>query len=542
MTSVGKSLHNCATQNGSNVNSFRIVIVLDFSILDKSDEVIGSPTEAAQFPEKEAVPTQPVKQEEPFHQQLLQQRDIKPTHKTSTAVLQNTSLSSTGDDISQTPICPIRALTPYRQRWTIKARCTGKQPIRQWKNDRGAGTVASVILRDRQNSEIQATFWKTEVDKFYDVFQVNRIYFISRGIVKMANRRFAAVNAEYEITLEKQSIVQLAPEDSEISENIVYRFKTIHDINECPFNAMVDLFGVILRVGDVRTVVTKSGRETQFRRVTLGDKNLSSFEITLWGEMTENVLESDYGSVLAVLAARRTDYNEGSLSTSFSSQIQVNPEISECIELKRWFESQKETVQFDPVPQFRREGIEGSATKIESKNILQLKSEAMKSESCSFVVQATIVSFRKTNPYYTACHHCNKKVQKYGTVWHCEKCSESFDVPTYRYILSCNISDHTASQWVNSFGDIGQQLLMDIPASQLNEWKEGEMEGPFDAAFDDASFRCYKFRFFLLYFSCLFLTGKTIHLANNFCSIQSTFCLCFFIGRNSLGHNFFFQD
>lgn len=52
---------------------------------------------------------------------------------------------------------PINSLTPYQQRWTIKARVTNKGDIKTWNNNRGAGKLMSVDLLD---ADVSATVSK----------------------------------------------------------------------------------------------------------------------------------------------------------------------------------------------------------------------------------------------------------------------------------------------------------------------------------------------------------------------------------------------
>lgn len=46
-----------------------------------------------------------------------------------------------------------------------------------------------------------------------------------------------------------------------------------------------------------------------------------------------------------------------------------------------------------------------------------------------------------------------------GSGWHCDSCNHDTDNPTYRYIMSVNISDHTGSQWVTMFDEAATQLV-----------------------------------------------------------------------------------
>jgi replication factor A1 len=50
--------------------------------------------------------------------------------------------------LQMTHIQPIKALNPYQQRWTIKARVTSKGDIKTWNNSKGSGKLLSVDLLD----------------------------------------------------------------------------------------------------------------------------------------------------------------------------------------------------------------------------------------------------------------------------------------------------------------------------------------------------------------------------------------------------------
>jgi replication factor A1 len=70
------------------------------------------------------------------------------------------------------PLCtPIASITPYQNKWTIKARVTSKGDIRTWNKPSGSGKLFSMDLTDN-SGEIRVTAFKEQCDKFYEYAQV----------------------------------------------------------------------------------------------------------------------------------------------------------------------------------------------------------------------------------------------------------------------------------------------------------------------------------------------------------------------------------
>lgn len=66
---------------------------------------------------------------------------------------------------------PITGLSPYQNKWVIKARVTAKSPIRHWRNAKGEGKLFSMDLMD-DSGQIRVTAFRDQVDKFYDMIEV----------------------------------------------------------------------------------------------------------------------------------------------------------------------------------------------------------------------------------------------------------------------------------------------------------------------------------------------------------------------------------
>lgn len=122
---------------------------------------------------------------------------------------QNRSLPSHTHGNAQHPsLYPIEAVTPYSHRWTIKARCTHKSDIKTWHNKNGEGKLFSVNLLD-ESGEIRATGFNDSCDALYDVFQEGSVYYISSPCtVRLAKKQFSNVNNDYELTFERDTVVE----------------------------------------------------------------------------------------------------------------------------------------------------------------------------------------------------------------------------------------------------------------------------------------------------------------------------------------------
>jgi replication factor A1 len=78
------------------------------------------------------------------------------------------------------PIHPIEALSPYSNKWTIRARVTQKSDIRTWSNQRGEGKLFNVTLMD-DTGEIRATGFNEVVDNLYAKLEEGKVCKVDVG-------------------------------------------------------------------------------------------------------------------------------------------------------------------------------------------------------------------------------------------------------------------------------------------------------------------------------------------------------------------------
>ncbi|CAI0387508.1 unnamed protein product [Linum tenue] len=404
-------------------------------------------------------------------------------------------------------VIPISALNPYQGRWAIKARVTAKGDLRRYNNAKGDGKVFSFDLLDSDGGEIRATCFNAVVDRFYDVIEVGRVYLISKGGLKPAQKNFNHLKNEWEIFLEAASTVDLCPEEDGGSiPQQQFDFKPISEIESAENNSILDIIGIVISVNPSVPILRKNGMETQRRTVGMKDSSGKSVELTLWGDFCnkegqnlQELVDSEMFPVLAVKTGKVSDFTGKSVGTISSTQLFINPDIPEAHVLSDWFarigqNSAAVSISRDLVPS-------GSKNEIR-KTVSQIKEEGLgRSDKPDWVtVKATITYFKLDSFCYPACplmigdRQCNKKATRSGTRWVCDRCSQEFDECDYRYLLQFQIQDHTGLAWVTAFQESGEEI-MGYPAKEVYQLKhEAQDEARLSDVFRSRVFYPYLFR------------------------------------------------
>ncbi|XXG75497.1 hypothetical protein AAC387_Pa08g0052 [Persea americana] len=384
-------------------------------------------------------------------------------------------------------IIPIAALNPYQNRWTIKARVTAKGELRRYNNPRGEGKVFSFDLLDSDGGEIRVTSFNAVADQFYDHIEVGKVYMISRGSLKPAQKNFNHLNNEYEILLESTSIIQPCLEEDNSIPRQQFNFRPIGDIEGMESNSMVDVIGIVSSVNPSSTIMRKNGTETHKRTLQLKDMSGRSVEVTLWGnfcnsegEQLQGMCDSGIFPVLAVKAGRISDFSGKTVGTITTSQLFIDPDFPEAHRLKEWFSREGKNIASISIS---RDSSSMGRTDVR-KTVSQIKDEGLgRSEKPDWITVKATVSFIKVDNFcYTACplmvgdRPCNKKVNNNGDgTWHCERCDRTFPECDYRYLLQLQIQDHTGLTWLTAFQECGEEI-MGISAKDLYLLKYEEQD------------------------------------------------------------------
>ena len=362
-------------------------------------------------------------------------------------------------------IYPIEGLSPYQNKWTIKARVTFKSDIKHWHNQRGEGKLFTVHLLD-ESGEIRATGFNEQCDAFYDVLQENQVFFISKCRVNIAKKQFSNISNEYELMLERSTEVEKCNDQKSVPQ-VRFQFVNLQNISDVDKDATIDVLGILKETHDLGQVTSKTTQKAIPKRdVSIVDRTGYQIRLTLWGKQAEEFNVPDE-SVIAFKGVKVSDFSGRSLSMFSSSMMNVSPDIPEAHELKGWYDSEGRDGSFNSFKNLGGGDQDGttSGRKDERKTLEQVRDENLgMGESVDyFNSKATVVFIRHENVSYPACpisDECNKKVIEDGEGgWRCEKCDKSFPKPQYRYIMTVSVNDHTAQAWFSCFDNVGRKIM-----------------------------------------------------------------------------------
>lgn len=389
-------------------------------------------------------------------------------------------------------IHPIEALSPYAHKWTIKARVSHKGDIKTWHNKNGEGKLFSVNFLD-ESGEIRATGFNDAVDQWYEMLQEGSVYYVSSPCrVQLAKKQFSNVNNDYELTFEKDTLVEKA-EDNEGVPKVSYNFTTLADLQTVEKDTTIDCIGILSEVGEVSEIVSKTTSKPYSKReLTLVDNTGFNVRLTIWGASAQS-FEAAPESVIAFKGVKVSDFGGRSLSLLSSGSMTLDPDIDEAFKLKGWYDGAGRNEQFQS-----HQNTMGAATsggrKEDYKTVAQVSEEnlGMGESTDWFSIKATILYVKKDTVAYPACRTtepqpCNKKVVETDPgQWRCEKCDRAWDAPDWRYIMSINVGDHTGQLWLSCFNDVGV-AIMGVPANELMALRDEGDERKQEQLFADAN-------------------------------------------------------
>ena len=391
---------------------------------------------------------------------------------------------------------PISSLNLYLAgQWTVRAKVVQKSQMKTWNNARGSGNLFSIVLKDIDGSEIRGTFFKADADNWYNKIEVDKVYSVSGGRIKMADQKFNSVKSEYEITFDGTTrFVELDEADDRFG-GLTYHFVSLEDLENTKENSTVDIVAIVKMMEPVQDVTTKKGAMSR-RRVQLVDKSQKMTELTMWGEEAEKFPDSAQDHVITVKDARVGEYQgRKQLSLLQSSILKIAPNDPEAVALQSWYDSEGSHMEFHA-------GFGGSSEF--TTRMLYLKAvddqglgqSTEKADWFTFYGMATKLNLERP-VYYLACPNpdCRgKKVDEHEGEYICQKCQKQITEPLYRYNFSVVVADFTGRTYISVFGDEEGKTIFGCSAAEWAQLTDGKTPEEKARLIADRQFCAYKIK------------------------------------------------
>eukprot|EP01090_Pellita_catalonica_P017721 TRINITY_DN5434_c0_g1_i1.p1 TRINITY_DN5434_c0_g1~~TRINITY_DN5434_c0_g1_i1.p1 ORF type:complete len:428 (-),score=73.71 TRINITY_DN5434_c0_g1_i1:607-1890(-) len=382
------------------------------------------------------------------------------------------------------------------------------------KKDGTESCVFSAELMDKNGDERKATFFGDAATKFEPILQRGKVYEFSKGTIRYAKEKYSKHKFEFHFNV-KSEIVEVP--DVVIATQTNFNFAQIADLKNLSKDTQVDVIGIIIQPGLLETIRSRSGKDLTKRVVVIADRSGAQIELTLWAKQAE-MFSGATTQVLVAKGARVSNFNNCSLTASWSCELMLDPEdLKDARELQKWWEDEGsmidsfESLSYNPRATF---GAGSSSTTSSSttapsttSNFGTKRHHLIHAQRCArtlpqgkaeyFMCNGMIVMMKRdieSPPFYHACATCNKKVKPVGDGnFLCNTCGTTSSDSSPRFILTMQLADHTFSQDVTGFDEMGKALLGCDAADLLQLQKQGDANA-FEKVFSDVMFQRFIFK------------------------------------------------
>ncbi|MED6119851.1 Replication protein A 70 kDa DNA-binding subunit B [Stylosanthes scabra] len=402
---------------------------------------------------------------------------------------------------------PLVSLNPYQGNWTIKVSVTNKGNMRTYRNARGEGCVFNVELTDEDGTQIQATMFNDAARKFYDKFVMGKVYYISKGTLKVANKQFKTVQNDYEMTLNENSEVEEAANEASFVPETKFNFVPIDQLG--PYvnkSDLVDVVGVVQSVSPTMSIRRKSNNETIPKRdITIADETKKTVVVSLWSDLATSIGQelldiADTSPVVAIKSLKVGDFQGVSLSAISKSIVKIDPDIPEAKKLRSWYDSEGKDAKLASLGSGSSPSSNSGNRSVYSDRVSLsyiISNSSLGEDKPAFFSLRGYISFIKPDQtmWYRACTTCNKKVtESIGAGYWCEGCQKNEEQCSLRYIMVVKVADESGEAYVSVFNDEAARIV-GCSADELDTLKSQDGEdNPFQLKLKQATWVPHLFR------------------------------------------------
>jgi len=378
---------------------------------------------------------------------------------------------------------PIAGLSPYVNTWKLKVRCTEKdEKMKEWSNARSTGKLFSFVIMDHAGTEIRCTAFNDEAEKFFNTIVKNKVYYISKGRVKVSTFKTRVKN-DYEINIGRDTKITLCNDDAGFSER-QFDFVSIGDIEQSEDKSFIDVIAIVKECSELSEFTSKAGKELKNRKLTLIDTSSKTIEATIWNdaavEWTNESLPP--GTVVILPGCRVGSYGGRSLSVN-TVLTEGNPPQKE--QLLTWWK--QGGCEAESISLTTRGGGKAAEQLSWMDAVNQDKGRNPQGKDdykgCYFNVRGFITHYAanfEKPPYYLACPESANsmaKVEEQDGQWFCAKTNETYSSYRPRFVLRFQVADWTTGNYVSSFNEQAETIVNCSAVDVEKLVKQGDEDG-----------------------------------------------------------------
>lgn len=359
----------------------------------------------------------------------------------------------------------LSGLTTFSKDISVFVTITNKRPIKKYTSQATGqpGQLLSFTMKDVEGYQMDAVVFGAVADKFNQILTENKNYFITKGYVKLNDKRYSLSHSDYRLTFNEETVIE------EVQGNVQYGEEQLHlisieDLPKLPLHLLCDCIVYVIEVGETRTIQTKKGEEMQMRKVIIGDASGFKCELTLWKEKSN--IEIEPKQILLMQCVKVGDFNGRNLSAIDDTKITINPLNDEAKSLHeavansvQWKTLEKSNLSDYSLPS-EITSLQEVLTKAES----QERGPIYKSKATIFYI------LHSSKNYYIGCpeNTCKKKLINESNDYHCPNCNKQITNPAYYYILSLRVGDWSDQTYIDIYGETCSKLFQ----MQAKEYKD----------------------------------------------------------------------
>ena len=366
-------------------------------------------------------------------------------------------------------ITPISDLNSNIKVWTIKARIIEKSLLSTIRNQYGPTNLFHVDLVDNECDKIRCSLFGNVCNRYNAELQVNGIYYVSGGVIKVSDKPYHGKNHAYYI--QANSSTEFVRCDggepiAVLSETKSTQYTTFDSLCQLSDGKLTSVKATVINAGtteDCRNGTLKK------RVVTLLDAEGQSIPLKVWNSKATS-FNAKNGDVIVLDNVAVSSF-QGAKELSFREQTQLRIESDSNAEDRNLLMSQKS------ISPSLRTSKASNATILASNEFLMIK-EVETSKSSQWLPVRAVVAIFYDNPKkwcYPGCSStCNAKLESVGSILKCKK-GHTRTQAYYKYRLNVQIAD--GSSFLNALAfEPAATNIMGIKANDFQALLRNEPE------------------------------------------------------------------